>query len=94
MSPGTYLRISDSLRTPHKTAPPFPTYKLSADESLALAKWAAGAYLSPEDELRLTLQGALPKEYEREPAYEIVCAPATISPFAIREDEEGEIGEN
>ena len=57
---------------------------------MALAKWAANAYLSPEDELRLSLRGELPAEYEREPPFEIVCPPPDISPFAVREDDEPE----
>jgi hypothetical protein len=71
-------------------APPFPTYELTGADRELLAKWAAGAYLSPEDELHLSLAGALPDEYEREPPFELLCPPPTLSPFAIREDEEGE----
>jgi hypothetical protein len=84
------LRVCDSLRRSFETAPPFPTYTLTSTDEIDLAKWAARAYLSPQDELLLTLQGALPKEYQREPPFEIVCPPAEISPFAIREDGEPE----
>ncbi len=82
----------DSLRTPHTQPPPVPTYPLTPSEVEALAMWSAGAYLGPEDEMRLALEngGTLPAGYIKEPPFEIVCPPPEISPFAMREDGEPE----
>ena len=82
--------MCDSLRRAFTAPPPFPTYSLTPADELALAKWAAGAYLSPADELRLSLEGALPPEYEREPPFELRAPATAVSPFAIREDDEPE----
>lgn len=88
--PGSHLRVCDSLKSPHRAPPPFPTYALTDTDRAALARWAAGAYLSPQDELHLFLKGALPPDYEREPPFELVCAPPEINPFAVPEHGEGD----
>ena len=59
--PGTYVTLKDSHKTPHKSPPPFPTYVLTEGDKADLAKWSAGAYLAPLEELELRLKGALPK---------------------------------
>jgi large subunit ribosomal protein L3 len=61
--PGTYVKVKDSIKSPHRAdaPPPFPSYALTDEDRARLAKWAANAYLSPLDELELQLKGALPK---------------------------------
>lgn len=59
--PGTSIRVVDSIKSPHKAPPPFPTYTLSPEDLHQLEKWAAGAYLTPMEELELKLKGAIPK---------------------------------
>ena len=38
--------------------------------------------------MRLAALGSLPPEYEREPPYELLCAPAEKSPFSMPDEEE------
>jgi len=89
---GSYVRVYDAPKRPFKgdTPPPFPTYVPTDADKLQAARWAAGAYLPADTEKLLADAGALPVDYEREPAYEFVREQDTIDPFAIAENEENE----
>lgn len=88
--PGTYVRMTDSLKRAHPAPPPFPTYALTDDDRLQLAKWASGAYLSASEETALLAAGKLPAAYEQEAPYELVVRPGDVDPFAIPENDEPE----
>jgi large subunit ribosomal protein L3 len=90
--PGTLLHIKDSYLHPFRpeAPPPFPTYALTDADRLALAKWAAGAYLAPDEEAYLAQKNALPAGYEREPPFEYIAAPSEVDPFAIPENDDAE----
>lgn len=87
---GGLLRVSDSLKHPFTVAspPPFPTHQLTGEDKLLLAKWQAGAYLSPSEEAYLAQNGQLPAGYEREPAFEFLSPAPETDPFAIPADDE------
>lgn len=59
--PGTTVRLCDSIKSPLRAPPPFPTYSLTKEDLAQLAMWSAGAYLSPLEELELSLSGGLGK---------------------------------
>lgn len=90
--PGSYLRVYDAPKRPFTATnpPPFPTYVPTEADKLQAHMWATGAYLPPEQEHALEAIGALPAEYQREPAYELVREPPAIDPFGIPENEEAE----
>lgn len=86
---GTYVRVTDCLKKPHKLPPPFPTYEPDEAYLQQREAWESSTFADPLDFVR-SQQGGPEAAGSLEPPFELVAAPAEHDPFAMHDWHEPE----